>query len=201
MSLLTLPSLPGQGWSVKKTPIFSTRIATHTSGREVRMANYVHPLYQFELMYDGLDSTGIAENLGRQSLQQLMAFYVRCGGQFGTFLYTDPTDCQAGNVSLGVGDGSTSTFTLGRAIYDYIDPSVYVTTVTNVTINEVLVPSGYTLTAPNILSLGMTPTTGSRIAASFSYSFLCRFMTDEVEFENFMTGRWSVSSLKFRSVR
>ena len=49
MTLQTLPTLPGQGWSVKKTPIFSTRISPHVSGREVRASLYAHALYQFEL--------------------------------------------------------------------------------------------------------------------------------------------------------
>ena len=36
----SFPSLAGQGWSVHKKPIFSTIVASHVSGREVRDALY-----------------------------------------------------------------------------------------------------------------------------------------------------------------
>lgn len=39
------PSLPGLSWSIHKRPSFSTRIASHASGREVRSPNYLTALY------------------------------------------------------------------------------------------------------------------------------------------------------------
>ena len=50
-----IPALPGQGWSVHKKPTFATIVASHVSGREVRDALYVNPIWQFELTFDGLD--------------------------------------------------------------------------------------------------------------------------------------------------
>ncbi len=58
VSLPTFPTLPGQGWNVVKTPPFSTRVAPHSSGREVRAPLYAHTLYEFELTFDALDSSG-----------------------------------------------------------------------------------------------------------------------------------------------
>ncbi len=41
----------------------------------------------------------------------------------------------------------------------------------------------------------------SGIVADFTYAFQCRFTDDQEDFENFMSGLWKVSSLKFRSVK
>ena len=87
-----VPSLAGQGWSVHKKPMFSTIVAAHVSGREVRDALYANPIWQFELTFDGLDLAGRAIPARAQSLQTLMGFFLQCQGQYGTFLYVDPTD-------------------------------------------------------------------------------------------------------------
>ena len=55
----TLPTLAGQGWSVHKTPLFSTLVASHVSGREVRDALYANPIWRFELTFDGLASDSV----------------------------------------------------------------------------------------------------------------------------------------------
>src|SRR5579862_2349234 len=45
----SFPTLAGLGWSVHKKPVFSTVVASHVSGREVRDALYQNPIWQFEL--------------------------------------------------------------------------------------------------------------------------------------------------------
>ena len=86
------PVLAGQGWSVHKKPLFSTRVAQHVSGREARTPLFSSPLYEFELTFDALDSGSFYPGLGSNSLQSLMGLFLQVQGQFGTFLYTDPTD-------------------------------------------------------------------------------------------------------------
>ena len=199
MSLATLPSLPGQGWSVKKTPTFSTRVASHSSGREVRVSLYAHALYEFELTFDALDSSGGNVGLQAQSLQSLMGFWLACGGQCGTFLYVDPVDNVAANQVIATGDGSTQSFTFGRAIGGYFEPVSYVTSISSVIVNSA--PTGYTFIAPNTIVFASAPASGATIAATFAYAFQCRFVEDQAEFENFMSGLWRAKSLKFRQVR
>jgi uncharacterized protein (TIGR02217 family) len=194
------PSLSGQGWSVVKTPTFSTRVAGHSSGREVRSSLYAHTLYAFELTFDGLDSAGAYPALQAQSLQSLMGFWLSCGGQFGTFLYVDPTDCAAANQVIATGDGATTSFVLGRSIGGYYEPASYVTSVSAVTVGGAAT-SAFSLSTPNVLTLASAPASGAQIAASFSFAFQCRFLDDQVEFENFMSGLWRAKGLKFRQVR
>ena len=53
----SFPTLAGLGWSVHKKPVFSTVVASHVSGREVRDALYQNPIWQFELTFDALSSS------------------------------------------------------------------------------------------------------------------------------------------------
>lgn len=60
---------------------------------------------------------------------------------------------------------------------------------------------GWTLAALNSLVFSTAPSIGAIITVDFSYAFVCRFLDDQEDFENFMTALWKVDSLKFRSVK
>jgi hypothetical protein len=196
------PALPGLGWSVHKRPSFSTRVANHVSGREVRAALYTFTLYEFELTFDGLDSNGTYVGLTANSLQSLMGFYLSVQGQFGTFLYADPSDDIVTGQLLGQGDGATTSFTCLRALGSFAEPVGWVTSLTNVYLNGVAQPSStYSLTQPNTLVFNSAPGAGAELSADFSYAFVCRFLEDAEDFEEFISGLWQVKSLKFRSVK
>jgi uncharacterized protein (TIGR02217 family) len=195
------PSLSGQGWSVHKRPTFSTRVASHVSGREVRQSLYASTLYEFELTFDGLSSAASYPGLGSESLQSLMGLYLASEGQYGTFLYTDPTDHAVTGQGIATGDGATTSFTFMRTLGGFIEPVSWVASVANVYVNGVAQGSGWSLTQPNTLVFSIAPTAGSVISADFSYAFVCRFLEDQEDFEEFMSGLWQVQSLKFRSVK
>jgi len=77
----------------------------------------------------------------------------------------------------------------------------WVTTVANIYLNGILQASGWTLVQPNTLVFTTAPGSGIAITADFSYGFLCRFLDDQEDFENIMSGLWKIDSLKFRSVK
>jgi hypothetical protein len=197
----SFPALAGQGWSVHKRPTFSTRVASHVSGREVRQSLYANTLYEFELTFDGLSSGSAFPGLGDESLQSLMGLYLQSAGQFGTFLYTDPTDNEAAGQPIGTGDGTTTSFTFMRTLGGFVEPVSWVTAVEAVFLNGIAQPSGWSLSQPNTLTFSSAPGSGSVIAATFSFAFVCRFLDDQNDFEEFMSGLWTVQSLKFRSVK
>jgi len=195
------PQLAGQGWSVHKKPVFSTLVASHVSGREVRDALYQNPIWEFELVFDGLDSSAAGyPGLGAYSLQSLMGLFLQCQGRLGTFLYADPTDNSVTQQRIGIGDGTTTSFTLTRTLGGFTEPLSWVTGVTPY-LNGVLQTSGFQLNAPNVLTFASPPGSGADIKASCSYAFQCRFDDDAADFEQFMQNLWKVDSLKFRSVR
>jgi hypothetical protein len=196
------PSLPGQGWSVHKKPTFATIVASHVSGREVRDALYVNPIWQFELTFDGMDSSSSSyPGLGAESLQSLMGLFLQCQGQWGAFLYADPSDNVATAQTLATGDGSTTSFTFARTLGGFLEPVGWVTSVSQVAVGGAAQSSGWSLVAPNSLVFATAPANGALIAASFSYAFRCRFDDDAQDFEQFMQNLWTLQSLKFRSVR
>lgn len=198
----SFPSLAGQGWSIHKKPLFTTLVAGHVSGREVRDALWQYPLWEFELAFDGLASDSASyPGLGAQSLQSLMGLFLQAQGRFGTFLYLDPTDNSVSGQALGTGDGATTSFTFVRTLGGFAEPVGWVTSVAAVSLNGVNQSAGWSLTAPNTLVFASAPAAGVAVAASFSYAFQCRFLDDGQDFEQFMQNLWAVQSLKFRSVR
>lgn len=203
--MTTPPSFPvliGQGWSVHKRPIFSTRVASHVSGREVRDALYAHTLYEYELVFNALSSSPTQfATLGASSLQVLMGFFLSMQGQFGTFLYADPSDNAVTGQSLGSGDGATTAFTFVRSLGGFAEPVGWVTGAPAIYLNGIAQTSGFTITPPNILTFASAPASGVAISADFAYAFQCRFLDDAMDFENLMQNLWAVKSVKFRSVK
>jgi hypothetical protein len=197
----SFPALAGQGWSVHKRPTFSTRVASHVSGREVRQPLYAYTLYEFELTLDGLASGTAYPGLGNASLQSLMGLYLQSEGQYGTFIYTDPTDNAVTGQGIATGDGTTTAFTFIRALGGFVEPVSWVSSVANVFVNGTVQANGWSLVQPNTLSFTSAPESGQVITADFSYAFLCRFLDDQTDFEEFMNGLWQMQSLKFRSVK
>lgn len=196
------PALAGQAWSVHKRPTFSTRVAGHVSGREVRAPHWAQMLYEFEVTFDALaaSATPALAGAGASSLQTLLGFYLAAQGQLGTFLYVDPSDNTVASQAIGTGDGATKTFTLTRTLGGFTEPVSWVTAVSAVTVAGTAV-GGWSLSTPNLLTLASAPAAGATITASLTYAFLCRFLDDQEDFENVMSGLWKVASLKFRSVR
>ncbi len=196
----TFPQLPGQGWSVHKRPSFSTRVASHVSGREVRSALYAATLYEFELTFDGLAAGGGFGGLGAGSLQRLLGFVLACQGQLTPFLYVDPSDCFVTAQPVATGDGVATSFALVRTLGGVTEPVGWATGLANVTVNGAA-SSGWSLVAPATLSFATAPAAGAAVVVDVDYAFLCRFLDDSQDFENVMSGLWQVRSLKFRSVR
>lgn len=198
----SFPTLIGQGWSVHKRPIFSTRVASHVSGREVRDALYAHTLYEYELVFNALSSSSTQfATLGTGSLQQLMGFFLSMQGQFGTFLYNDPSDGAVTGQLLGSGDGATTAFTFVRPLGGFAEPVGWVTGTPVIYLNGVAQTTGFTIAPPNSLTFATAPPSGAAISADFAYAFQCRFLEDALDFENFMQDLWGVKSVKFRSVK
>lgn len=196
----TLPQLPGQGWSVHKRPSFSTRVASHVSGREVRSPLYAATLYEFELTFDALGSAASNGGLGAASLQQLLGFVLACQGQLSPFLYVDPTDNAVARQPIATGDGVTTGFPVVRTLGGATEPVSWATSLANVTVAGIP-GTGWSLVAPNTLAFAAAPAAGAAVVADVGYAFLCRFLDDQQDFENVMAGLWQVQSLKFRSVR
>ena len=221
MTTPVFPALAGEGWSVHKKPTFSTIVASHVSGREVRDALYANPIWQFELTFEGLDGTANGQygGLGASSLQSLMGLFLQCQGQYGSFLYYDPTDYSVSAQAFGTGDGTTTAFQLQRTLGGFseavVAPVLATTTLyfpggSSVSAvapviednGGVVSSSAYTISNPGgVVTFTTAPASGHALTWTGYFGYLCRFDADDVDFEQFMSNLWRAQSVKFRSLR
>jgi uncharacterized protein (TIGR02217 family) len=192
--LPVLPYLPGQSASVTKAPKWSTEVVRTASGRERRTAYWPSPLWQFELQYEV-----IRHRPGTDELATLWEIFNVSQGQYGAFLFVDPTDCQVSGASFGTGDGSTKTFQLQRQLGGFTEP-VYA--VFDPTVLESGSPAGaYTLEPNGQIVFDAAPAEGVALTWSGYFYFGCRFLEDALTAEQITAQLWSGKSLKFTSLR
>ena len=112
MSNNVYPSLPGLTWPVGRTllPAPVTTVVT-PSQREYRVRDSMLQRYQYTLTYDFLRSAA-----GFQEMQTLIDFYGNQGGDFDSFLFSDPDDNTVAQAYFATGDGNTTTFQLQRGV-------------------------------------------------------------------------------------
>jgi uncharacterized protein (TIGR02217 family) len=201
------PVLPGQGWSVIKTPSFAVRKQTSVSGRELRLLDQVYPIWTwtltFEFLRDKNDTRGgLALGAGFDELRSAAGLYLACQGSFGTFLFDDPTDNATANQLIGTGNGSTTDFQLVRTFGAFVEPVYAPHVVSAIYDNGVIVnPVNYTVsTTTGIVTFTSAPANTHVITGNFTYYFRCRFSDDRVDFENFLYQLWTLKQLKFQSV-
>lgn len=219
MSTPVFPALAGQGWSVHKSPNFSTLIADHVSGREVRAQLWQNPRWDFELVFNALDgtTTGQYGGLGASSLQTLMGFFLQAGGSAQNFLLYDATDYTVTNQAFGSGDGTTTAFQLLRTIGGFSE-SIFSPVTTTTTLyfpggatasavapvikkaGSVVSPSAYSI-SNGLVTFTTAPASGAALQWTGFYGFLCRFADDKLDFEQFMANLWKADSVKLKSVR
>ena len=201
------PSLPGLGWSVVKTPRFSTRIQRAVSGRELRVLDQPYPVWTWTLTYallrDKWDSRGAAgPGSGYDELRTLAGFFLQQQGALQPFLFDDPSDDSVAGQALGTGDSSTGAFQLVRTMLGFAEPITAPNAVAAVYLDGVRQdPSGYTVdAATGLVTFAAPPSAGQAITADFTYLFRVRFADDTAEFENFMYQLWQLKQVKLQSV-
>ncbi len=194
----TFPTVPTLGWSATFSPIFSTSTGSHVSGREVRVAKYVSPLWEIELSYDLLRMAS-----PNAELQDIVGFFEQSQGENASFYFAPPTLSPLAGQALGVGDGTTTTFPFVVSI------GGSAVTPANIEVSAVYLDgaaqsNGYTVDgtalAPS-LTFATAPASGIAVSADFGWCFLCRFDDDSEDVEEFMSELYALQSLKLRTVR
>ena len=62
-------------------------------------------------------------------------------------------------------------------------------------------PSTYTVGSTGVITFTTAPTAGQTLAWTGMFAYLCRFVDDNLQLEQFMNNLWKADSVKFRSVR
>ena len=190
MSNAVLPSLPGVTWSKGKQPQWSTKIQQAVSGREVRAAFRVAPLYKFSLTYEVL-----RELVPFSEIQSLIGFFNLRQGSFDSFLYTDPSDNAVTAQSFGVGDGVQTVFSLTRSYGGHAEYVANLNGAPSIFKSGVLT-SAYTIN-DGIVTFNPAPLAASALTWTGSYYYRARFMSDTLDFDNIMSKLWALKKLEF----
>lgn len=211
MSTSVLPSVPGLTFPASRTPIFMTRKQVSISGKEVRIADWSYPRYQWTLQFAMLRQGGFGGS-NYSEFATLEGFFEGLQGGFDSFLYTDPDDNTVTGQAVGAGDGSTTAFPLVRAFGGTVAPILApnLSAAFNVYLAGVLQSaSSYTVTpwgtsnsnGPGQLIFNSAPGAGVAITADFTYYFPCRFDDDKIDFSKFMSSIYEAKSVKFTSIK
>jgi uncharacterized protein (TIGR02217 family) len=194
------PTLVGAAFPVKKRPGFDTIIQKAGSGVEVRIGNYIYPIWEWDLPFSWL-----SQEAAYSDYQTLVGLYVSLSGPAGTFLFSDPTDNTTGGVPalIATGDGSTTTFQIGRTLGAAFEPIWDINSLSaapKIYLNTTLQSSGYTINSTGLITFATAPTLGTQVKADFQYYWRCRFVEDLPEFVNFVNLWWE-ANLKIQQVK
>ena len=200
MSTAIFPTLPGIGWTFTRAPLWSTLKHQTVSGREMRAAMYSYPLYKYTLIYDFLRT-----DAAYQELQTLVGFFNARSGSYDSFLFRDPDDnAVVAPETIGVGDGTTTAFQLGKAYGGFAEP-VYAPNLTGLSVyvgGALQSPSSYSVgAATGVVTFGAAPAAGAPIAWTGSFYYLTRFAQDSVDFEKFMFNLFQLKKLELQTLK
>jgi hypothetical protein len=208
------PTLEAEGWSVHKKPILASRVSIAMTGKEVQLAGAAFPRWAFTLTYgwlrDQTQNTIIdREFLGFSEFQQVSGIFILCRGAYGEFFYNDPDDNSRSWQFVGWGDGNTTSFRLfyqwgaGPATVPMTMPVGGINTIDKVYFNGIIQdPSSYGLSPlRHRLVFNTPPPPGAGITADFHFYYRCRFLDDELKFEQFVRNRWALKEVRFESVK
>ena len=198
MSTAIFPALVGLGWSVKRSPMWKTRVQEAISGKETRIADWSFPRWRWELAYDFLRG-----DVSHAEFQALAGFFNQRQGMFDNFLYQDADDFSATGQLIGVGDGTTRAFQLVRALGGFIEPIIAPNIVSNVYLGGIVQsPSAYTVdSTTGIVTFASAPAAAAVASADFTFYFRCRFIDDSMDFEKFMSQLWRAKKLALISLK
>jgi hypothetical protein len=138
-------------------------------------------------------------------------FYSLMQGQWDTFLYLDPNWCTENNQQFGTGDGTTTSFQLlggGGPNYNSLAGFDLVQNVIpfsglNIYVNGVLktLTTDYTVGSSGIITFTTAPANTTLLTWTGSYYQRCRFLTDEMEFSEFMNNWWENMSIELQVIK
>lgn len=201
MSNSLYPTVPGLTYPIKRTEEWPGNVRqTAPTGKEVTLRISQNPVRHWELLYDYLKNLGSPPT----AFLTLVDFFNQMGGDFDTFLYTDPDDNSVTDQNFGTGNGSQTTFQLVRQLVSggFSEWIQNTNVVTNVKINGVVQGGGtYTVTSVGTVIFNTPPGNGLAITWTGTYFWRCRFEMSTQEFQKDMAQLWSVKSVKFKSVK
>lgn len=198
MSSSVYPTLPGLAWNVKRTTLMpKVQVRTTPSDREYRARDALLPRYQYTLSYEFLRGGSLTE------WQTLNGFFELMGGDFDSFLFTDPDDNAVVSQTFGTGDGSTVAFQLVRALGGFVIPVADVSGSPLIFKDGVVqsTPANYSIGATGLVTFTAAPSVGQALTWTGSFYRRCRFLRGQLELNKFMQDYWEAKKVELLSLK
>ncbi len=191
MTIPVFPTLPGKGWPVGRSNVWSTIVQKSQSGKKSAIQLYTWPEYQYSLSFRPLRTAAATPEY-----QTLLGFVNSLAGQGSVFYFTDPDDSVATAQGFGTGDGATTAFQLGRTLGGYWEPIQSPNTITAIDVAGTPT-AAYTLGAKGVVTFTSAPTAGAALTWTGTYYWLCRLDADNSDFSKIVQGRYELKKLSF----
>src|SRR5258708_7765414 len=223
MSNLLFPKIKGLAWDVVMVPTTSTEIQQSLAGREVRIQNFVNPIWEFTLHYEYLlNDPRFRDENENTPLETLVGFWLARGGQFDDFLLnlTDLTgrleDSVYSGQPIGTGDGNNKNFQIVRNIGGFLEAVQNpMNQVATVYVNGTAKVQGTDYTISNgLVTFTSAPAVAAAITADFIFLYRVRFdqgtsrssnssgsTKEGIELSNFYYNLWECKEVQLVSVR
>lgn len=204
------PQVPRYTYSVHKRPTWATLEYVAVSGRRVSSPQQAYPLWEFELTFEGLfdqtqNQTIWRPNAGRHDFTLLSELFLAMAGKYGQFYLNDPSDNSRWAQPSGIGDGVTRIFTAmrtwGLGTVLLTEPVGGINTLDTVYLNGIEQDTNTYSFSGNQITFNNAPSANTAITLDFSYYYLCQFLEDQHDYDQFMTNLWTLKSCKMRSVK
>lgn len=201
MSNAIFPALPGLTWNITRTPKFSTKVQQAVGGSSIAAAFQPYPIWQWQLEYEFLRTYSPFSEW-----QTLAGFFNARLGGWDTFLYQDPEDANVAGQLIGIGNGTTRTFQIGRSLAGGLFEPLYnfdlVTAPLQFFLNGLLQSGTYSFAnnTTGIVTFNTAPPAGVAITWTGYYYWRCRFAQDTTQFGMFAQHFWLAQAVSFFSV-
>ena len=196
MSDLVYPVLPGLMFGATKAPIWSTVLKTAASGREYRASLFQVPRYRYTLQYEFL-----RDQVAYTELPTLLSFFNQVGGNWDSFLFSDPDDNAVTAQAFGIGDGTTLVFQLVRTLGSFVEPVYCPQAGASIYVNGTLTGGATVSTATGLVTFTTAPAGGAALTWSGSSYWRCRFDLETLEFSKFMQDLWDAKRVTLITVK
>lgn len=203
------PQLQGVGWDIGTTPIWATQVQSSLALREVRISYASAPVYEIDLTYEFLNAGSQRGDPVRTDLDVLTDFFYSRRGRGQSFLFRHWYDNALLYERLGVGDGSTTSWAIGRWRNGGWEPIQWVDTTAPISVGRLMwgLPSApmwstdsalmwspdtlpaYTVAGGRV-TFASPPAAGVEIRMSCHFFYRARFDADEMKMKNFLRGYW-----------
>lgn len=169
------PVCESYGW--EGGPEFSTQIVTLQNGREFRNENFSVAQHRYTTNF---------QNISKEAANNIRKVFYACRGRSRVFRYIDALDSEATKEDFAVGDGTRTTFQIGKfTVLDGVEYFRYVYALRSFTlyVDDVEITSGFTVDMNRgTITFDTAPANNAVLSWTGEFDIWVRFDSDYLPF-------------------